>query len=254
VQVEKIAGEQLLRAIGQFIHENRKVIMANVNIRAMSLACENPWFRGLLNQSDIDFCDGSGVRIAARLLGRPIQDRVAYAEWMRELAQYSEARQNSLFFLWARPGIAEKAARRLGQRYPALRITGTQHGHFDESPGSPEIVRVAADLNAARPGLVVIGLAMPLQENWLAENWDRIDAAVDLPVGAVFDYVSGELWGAPRWMTENGLEWLARLLIEPRRLWKLYLFGSPIFFWQVFVHDVAGRPLPASGPDVGAAT
>lgn len=183
MQVEEIAGEQLLRAIGQFIHENRKVIMANVNIRAMSLACENPWFRGLLNQSDIDFCDGSGVRIAARLVGRPIHDRLTYAEWMRELAQYSEARQNSLFFLWA-----------------------------------------------------------------------LINAVVALPAGAVFDYLSGDWRRAPPWMTETGVEWLCHLLIEPRRLWKRYLLGNPIFFWKVSLHDVAGRPLPVSGPDVGAAT
>jgi N-acetylglucosaminyldiphosphoundecaprenol N-acetyl-beta-D-mannosaminyltransferase len=74
---------------------------------------------------------------------------------------------------------------------------------------------------------------MPLQERWLMENWDHIDANVALTGGAVFDYVSGELQRAPRWMTDNGLEWLGRLLIEPRRLWKRYLIGNPLFIWRV---------------------
>ncbi len=76
---------------------------------------------------------------------------------------------------------------------------------------------------------------MPAQEIWLSENWDKINCKVALPVGAMFDYLANITPRAPRWMTDHGLEWLGRLVIEPRRLWRRYLIGLPIFFWRVLL-------------------
>jgi N-acetylglucosaminyldiphosphoundecaprenol N-acetyl-beta-D-mannosaminyltransferase len=254
VRVDNISGDQVLRAVEQYVVEKRKAVIAHVNIQGMNLACQKQWYRVFLNRSEIVFCDGYGVKLAASLIGRPIQFRITYAEWMWDLAQYCQAKRISLFLLGARPGIAEKAAWQLEQHYPGLRIAGTHHGHFDKAPGSPENAMVIKKINAASPDVLVIGMGMPLQESWLAENWESVDATVALPGGAVFDYVSGELRRAPRWMTENGMEWLGRLVIEPRRLWKRYLIGNPAFFWRVLIHDVLGRPLPESGPGIGAET
>jgi N-acetylglucosaminyldiphosphoundecaprenol N-acetyl-beta-D-mannosaminyltransferase len=129
--------------------------------------------------------------------------------------------------------VADKAAANLKARYPDLRIVGTHHGYFDKTQGCAENEAVIEQINTVKPNILIVGFGMPLQERWLMENWDRIDANVALTGGAVFDYVSGELRRAPRWMTENGLEWLGRLIIEPRRLWKRYLIGNPIFLWRV---------------------
>ena len=93
----------------------------------------------------------------------------------------------------------------------------------------PELGRT----NAVKPNILIVGFGTPLKERWLMENWDRIEVNVALTGGAVFDYVSGELRRAPRWMTDHGLEWLARLIIEPCRLWKRYLIGNPLFLWRV---------------------
>lgn len=76
---------------------------------------------------------------------------------------------------------------------------------------------------------------MPLQEWWLKENWDRVNADVAITLGAIFDYVSGELRRGPRFLTDNGFEWLARLFIEPRRLWRRYVVGNPVFLMRVLV-------------------
>jgi N-acetylglucosaminyldiphosphoundecaprenol N-acetyl-beta-D-mannosaminyltransferase len=85
---------------------------------------------------------------------------------------------------------------------------------------------------------------MPAQEKWIFENWEDLDIKVALPVGALFDYLSGEVYRAPNWMTDNGLEWFGRLLFEPGRLWRRYLIGNPLFIWRVFVHHVLKLPLP----------
>ena len=200
----------------------------------MNLSCDLPRFRAFLNSADIVFCDGAGVILGARILGHPSSQRITYADWIWQLAKFAEPRDFTFFFLGARPGVADKAAARLRERFPNLRIVGTHHGYFDKTPGSPENEAVIRKINAGKPNILIMGFGMPLQEHWLMENWDRIEANVALAGGAVLDYASGELRRAPRWMTDHGLEWLGRLLIEPRRLWRRYLIGNPLFLWRIF--------------------
>jgi N-acetylglucosaminyldiphosphoundecaprenol N-acetyl-beta-D-mannosaminyltransferase len=135
--------------------------------------------------------------------------------------------------LRARPGVAEKAARRLEYRFPKLRIAGAEHGYFERTLGSPENEAIIKKINAARPDVLLLGFGMPVQEFWLAENWEKVDANVALTGGAVFDYVSGELRRGPRFLTDHGLESVARLMVEPRRLWRRYVIGNPLFLLRV---------------------
>jgi N-acetylglucosaminyldiphosphoundecaprenol N-acetyl-beta-D-mannosaminyltransferase len=117
--------------------------------------------------------------------------------------------------------------------HPDLRIAGVRHGYFDHRAGSPENGLVVAEINAARPDILLVGLGMPLQERWLMENLHGLDVGAALTGGAVFDYASGKLRRGPRLLTANGLEWLARLIVEPRRLWRRYLLGNPLFLARV---------------------
>jgi N-acetylglucosaminyldiphosphoundecaprenol N-acetyl-beta-D-mannosaminyltransferase len=149
------------------------------------------------------------------------------------LAAFAAAQGFSLYFLGGRPSVAREAARRLIESYPDLKIAGVRHGYFDHSAGSTQNEAVVAEINAAAPDILLVGLGMPLQERWLMENRERIGAGVVLTGGAVFDYVSGGLRRGPRLLTDNGFEWLARLFVEPRRLWRRYLVGNPLFLLRV---------------------
>jgi N-acetylglucosaminyldiphosphoundecaprenol N-acetyl-beta-D-mannosaminyltransferase len=199
----------------------------------LNLAYNDAGLRDLLNGAEVVFCDGYGVMLAARILGRRIPERITYADWMWRLAAFAASEGFSLFFLGAEPGIAQRAAERLEDLYPDLNIAGVHHGYFDHAPGSPENEAVVEKINAATPDILVLGFGMPLQERWLMRNWDRVDARVALTGGAVFDYVSGELRRGPRILTDNGFEWLARLLVEPGRLWRRYVVGNPLFLLRV---------------------
>ena len=233
VHVHPITIPHLHACIARFVRERKHALVLNVNVNAINLAYTYPWLRHFFNQADLVFCDGAGVILGARILGSHIPQRITYADWMWELAAFCEQEGFSLFFLGARPGVARKAAERLWNRYPHLRIVGIYHGYFDKTPGSPENEEVIARINAAHPDILIVALGMPLQEQWLMENWKRLQANVFLTGGAVFDYVSGVLRRGPHWMTEHGLEWLARLFLEPRRLWRRYLLGNPLFIYRV---------------------
>jgi N-acetylglucosaminyldiphosphoundecaprenol N-acetyl-beta-D-mannosaminyltransferase len=239
VRIDRITLPQLLAYIEQRIEQRQRAIIGNVNVHAMNLAYEQPWFRDFLNQSDLVFCDGFGVKWGARLLGQHIPQRFTPPDWLDQLAALGARRGYRFFLLGARPGVAWRAAQRLRATHPDLCIAGVHHGYFDKTPGSAENDAIISYINAVQPDILILGFGMPLQERWLRENWPHLNAHVALTGGAVFDYIAGEVRRGPRWMTDNGLEWLARLVIEPRRLWQRYLVGNPLFLWRVLRHRIA---------------
>ena len=123
-------------------------------------------------------------------------------------------------------------------------IAGTSHGYFNKEAYSAENQAVIESINKSRPNILIVGFGMPMQEKWLNENWQSIDSNIALTGGAVFDYISGELKRGPKWMTEHGLEWLARMLIEPKRLWKRYFIGNPKFLFHVILQRFGLLKLP----------
>lgn len=247
VQVHLLDTLHLHDELNQAIRVQGKAVVPNVNVHALNLAYMESWLRDFLNAADIVFCDGAGIILGARILGYHIPQRITYADWVWQLAEFAEPQGFTFFFLGARPGIADKAAAQLRERFPSLRIVGTHHGYFDKTPGSPKNEAVIQKINAVKPNILIVGFGMPLQERWLMENWERIEANVALTGGAVFDYVSGELRRAPRWMTDHGLEWLGRLIIEPRRLWRRYLVGNPLFLYRVLKQRLVLSPVEGLG-------
>lgn len=233
VQVHPLTVAELHAQLADLIEEGKRAQVLNVNVHGLNLAVQNSWLRDALNEAEIVFCDGAGVILGARLLGHHIPERITYADWMWQLAEFAAVRSYSLYFLGAKTGIAQEAANRLIDRFPDLKIVGAHDGYFNKTEGHAENEDVIMDINAKRPNILLVGMGMPLQERWLYDNWSRIDANIALTGGAVFEYLSGNLRRAPTWMTNNGLEWLGRLIIEPSHLWRRYLFGNPRFLFNV---------------------
>jgi N-acetylglucosaminyldiphosphoundecaprenol N-acetyl-beta-D-mannosaminyltransferase len=233
VQVHPLEVDALHRVIERIVQAEGHGLALHVNVHGLNLAFRTRWMRSFLNNGDIVFCDGAGVMLAARMLGARIPRRITYADWMWQLAEFAESNSLTLFLLGARPGVAAESAKRLKERCPSIRIVGTHHGYFDKTFGGDENESVIRHINALEPNILVVGFGMPAQEHWLMQNWHGLRANVALTGGAVFDYISGELRRGPRWMTDHGLEWLARLYIEPKRLWSRYLVGNPLFIWRV---------------------
>ena len=243
VRVDDLSLSDFLNYIEDTINEDHKSTISYVNIHAMNLAFTIPWFRKFLLDSDIVFCDGFGVKLGMWLNNKRIRYRYTPPDFIEDICQRACRNEYHLFFLGARDGVAEKAASRLREKFPGLKIR-TQHGYFQKEKDSPENQKTIEEINAFRTNLLFLGMGMPLQEQWICENLELLKINIAFPAGALFDYISGEQIRAPRWMTDHGLEWIGRLLIEPRRLWRRYIMGNPIFFWRVFVHEILKRKLP----------
>ena len=233
IQVDQLTVAQLHMHIANAIEYAKKTLILHINVHALNLAYENIWMYDFLNSARVVFCDGAGVVLGAKILGYHLSERITYADWTWQLAEFAEPYGFTFFFLGGKPGIADRAAAKLKERYPNLKVVGTHHGYFNKTRGSAENEAIIIQINALKPNILIVGFGMPLQEKWLMENWDRIDANIALTGGAVFDYISGELRRGPKWMTDNGFEWLARLIIEPKRLWRRYLIGNPLFLYRV---------------------
>lgn len=239
IKVTPLTVDGLHAYIGATIRSGARNLVLNVNVHCMNLAVRIPWLKEFLNAAPVVFCDGAGVMWAARLQGRAIPERITYADWMWQLAAWCEAQGHSLYFLGAKPGVAERAAERLRERFPALRILGCRDGYFPLE--GPENEAVIAGVNGAGADILVMGLGMPRQEEWLRRYWGRLDARVALTGGACFDFVSGTMPRCPRFMADHSLEWLYRLWVEPRRMFGRYVLGNPLFMARVLAERLLGR-------------
>lgn len=239
--------QQLLLVITDAIQHHRHLPIMHVNVHAINMAQDDAAFRTILNDAPVVFCDGFGVRLGARILGHRVPPRFTLPDWGWDLAALSEQHGWTLFLLGDEPGVAEQAVLRFHERHPRLQVVGTFHGFFDKQPDTTENAAVIAAINAVRPNILILGFGMPLQERWLAENWSQLDADVAITGGAAIRYIAGVTRRGPPWMTRFGLEWLARLVIEPRRLWRRYVLGNPRFLWLVVsqrLRDRTSQPPP----------
>jgi len=228
--------EEVHSFIAEVVKKGEQALVLNLNIHCVNLASAQPWLRSFLNEAQLVFCDGDGVRWGLRLLGLNPPPKITYDRWIWQLAEFADRRGLRLYFLGARPGVAEEAALKLKSRFPSLQVVGCHHGYFDRE--GPENEKVIEKINLLTPDILIMGLGMPVQEKWLCENWKWVRAHVFLTGGAVFDYASGGARRAPPWMIRCHLEWFYRFLQEPRRLFARYFLGIPYFFLRVFLEGL----------------
>lgn len=199
------------------------------NIHVLNTAFRHAPLREQLVRGSTVYCDGSGVRLGAALLGGRLPRRLTAADWIDDFCHRAARHDVSLFLVGGAEGVAERAAVTLRQRHPGLRIAGTRHGFLDDEASR----RVIAEVNRARAHVVLVGMGTPVQELWVAKHRPEIEAPVVWTVGALLDFVAGVQRLAPRWLGDRHLEWLWRLASHPRRLARRYLLGNALFCLRV---------------------
>ena len=236
---------ETLRFADEAVQAGGTALIANHNAHSLFLIRRSATMRAFFAAADLIQIDSTPLILWGRLLGLPTRRamRSTYLDWRDDFWRLAEARRWRVFYLGGAPGVAEAAARRLSEAHP-LATLGWRHGYFDQAPASPENRQVLDEIAAFDPDILFVGMGMPQQEAWVLENRASLKRGAIFTVGAAFDYEAGVQRTPPRWTGRLGVEWLARLFHEPRRLAFRYLV-EPWSLVGPALHDI-GQALARS--------
>lgn len=218
-------------------------------VHGISEARRDPGFRAILNAALYNVPDGMPLVWLGRWHGHRQVTRVYGPDLMLAVCEAGRARGLTHYFYGGAPGVAEQLREKLTARFPGLQVTGTFTPPYRKLT-SAEFAVLQADVAAKRPDVFWVGLGTPKQERFAAARAAQLDAGMLVTVGAAFDFHSGRVKQAPRWMQRRGLEWFFRLCIEPRRLGPRYLVNNPLFILRTFAQLTGWRKYPlVPGPE-----
>ncbi len=188
--------------------------------------------RQIVCQADLVLPDGAGVILGAKILGTPLKEKVAGIDFAHGLMNRYKDTEKTFYFLGSKPGVAENAAKKMQEKYPGLKICGTADGYFrDEGP-------VIQAINEKKPDVLFVCLGFPKQEIFMAKHKDELQVGLMMGLGGSLDGFAGNTKRAPKWMIRLNLEWLYRLIKEPRRLGRM--MRLPKFLWRVVLRRMKG--------------
>jgi N-acetylglucosaminyldiphosphoundecaprenol N-acetyl-beta-D-mannosaminyltransferase len=196
-----------------------------INVAKLVAMRRDGRLRAVIERCALVNADGQPIVWASRLFRDPVPERVTGCDLMERLLELSEQRGYRVYLLGSRQSVLELAIERLRARYPHLLLCGSHHGYFDEQ-GSRA---VCEDIRQSRPDILFVAISSPKKEYWLAENLAALDVPFGMGVGGSIDVVAGFTRRAPTWLQRAGLEWLFRLVQEPRRLARRYVVSNTTF-------------------------
>ena len=223
VLFDNVTMEQALDRAETLMEAKASAYCVTPNGEIVWEAMQDPAFRSILNEADLVLPDGASVVLGSRILERPLQEKVAGIAFAEALVQRMAARGGRLYLLGGRPGIAEKAAENLTAKYPGLVICGTADGYFKEDEAA------VRKLREAKPDVVFVCLGSPKQEYFMQKYLAQSGAKLMIGLGGTLDVVAGTLKRAPKWMQKLQLEWLYRLICEPRRIGRMMRLPKFVF-------------------------
>jgi exopolysaccharide biosynthesis WecB/TagA/CpsF family protein len=209
------------------VRARRKTSIVFVNAHVVNTMAADRAYRDTVARADVRLADGSGMAIAAQLAGTPLVGNPNGTDVFPRLAAQAAEAGVTIFLVGGAEGVADAAAATVRNAGYGAAIAGTHHGYF--AHGSAEEDAVIAAINASGADIVLVGLGVPQQDRFVERNRHRLQAPVLAGVGGLFDYFSGRVSRAPVALRGAGLEWLWRLALEPRRLWRRYLLGNVVF-------------------------
>jgi N-acetylglucosaminyldiphosphoundecaprenol N-acetyl-beta-D-mannosaminyltransferase len=208
--------------------------LACANPHSLEVARRDELFHRALRSADLLIPDGVGIVLASRINGGNIRQRVTGSDIFHAVnTALNERKGASVFFLGSTPGTLAKIRDRLARDYPAVRVAGVLSPTFRQAFSESETGEMLEAVNAAKPDALWVGMTAPKQEKWIYQNRSRLQARFIGAIGAVFDFYTGNVKRSHPLFQRMGLEWLPRLLQEPRRLWRRNFVSNPSFLLRV---------------------
>ena len=226
--------------IQRVIDDGQHRKLSFLNAHGANIAHGDPLYCATLKQFTV-LSDGIGLDLGARLLyGAAFPENLNGTDFVPALLSRLQG-SKKVALLGARPGVADLAAQKFSENHPHHEFMVIRDGYFDES----ELPKILDNLKSHRPDILLVAFGNPRQEMWIAENCTGEHASICAGVGALFDFMSGVVPRAPQWMIRWRIEWLYRLVLEPRRMWRRYVVGNPLFLMRIARQKLFGLK---SGP------
>ncbi|MBC8014939.1 MAG: WecB/TagA/CpsF family glycosyltransferase [Sporomusaceae bacterium] len=227
VMVDVVTMKEAVRSVEQFIVQNKTHMVVTPNAEMIMMANDDKHLAQIINNADLVVPDGAGVVWAARYNGHVMPERVAGYDLVQNLLSEGAVKNYRIYMLGGAPGIAQKAKQIAEERYPGIQIVGIHDGFFTKSDEG-EIIK---SIKACRPDILLVALGVPRQEKWLSEYIEQIEVPVAIGVGGTFDVMAGTVRRAPLWMQNASLEWLYRLISQPKR--AIRMLALPRFVMRI---------------------
>ncbi|MBD3169368.1 MAG: WecB/TagA/CpsF family glycosyltransferase [candidate division Zixibacteria bacterium] len=233
----KCTIEEGVNLIDDAISSGGKYRVIIRNAACINLSFANEEYRDAVAGYHMRFVDGIGVYLAGKILKGIGFPDLGGNPFGRAILQRCAEKGYRVYLLGAKQEVVAKAAENFQKWHHGLKIAGYHHGYFDlENCGD-----IIEEINKTEPDLVMACFGKPEEVFWIARNFDSLRAKVMIPMGGFFDFQSGHTRRAPEWILKMRFEWLFRLLIEPRRLWRRYIIGNTIFMTRVFRYKLFGK-------------
>jgi N-acetylglucosaminyldiphosphoundecaprenol N-acetyl-beta-D-mannosaminyltransferase len=241
VHVDDVTFREALDAIAEMIANGRGGAVFTPNVDHVVLAEDDESFRSAYERAELAVVDGALLLWSSRLLGLPLPEKISGSDLVLPLMARAEREGWRIFLFGAAPGVADRAAAKLKDRFPRVAIVGTDSPRVDMGAPASSRADTIARIRDSKPDLVLVALGAPKQELFIDEAAGLLRPAVFVGVGATLDFIAGTMKRAPGWVSSAGLEWLYRLSQEPGRLWKRYLVRDPRFF-LILLRDLRTEP------------
>lgn len=237
IPLDNVTMSQAIETLMDWVTQPVQRQVTYINPHCANIACTDPHYLRSILASDFILADGIGMKIAGKLLARPIRQNVNGTDLFPRLCNELQGTGHGIFLLGGKPGVADEVKQWIATQYPGVVVSGTHHGYFSAAE-EPQILETIRQSGA---DLLLVAFGVPKQDVWIHQHLPQTGVKVGMGVGGLFDFYSGRIPRAPIWMREMGLEWLYRLLQEPGRMWKRYIVGNFVFLFRVIRERLSGK-------------
>lgn len=229
VPVDMIDQQAAMKRFEELFPEPGVTAVYTPNSEIIENASKNPELKSLIESADLALPDGIGLVYASRIVGHPLKERVTGIDFLESVIAYLEKNGKSIYFFGSKPGIAEKAAEKIREKYPQLIVAGARDGYFKQE----EEQEIVEQINQSGADFLCVALGAPKQEQFIFDHKAELNVHGAIGVGGSLDVWSGALKRAPEFYQKHGLEWLYRLIQEPRRIGRMARL--PVFMCKVLI-------------------
>jgi N-acetylglucosaminyldiphosphoundecaprenol N-acetyl-beta-D-mannosaminyltransferase len=235
-----ILGYDIFTGGKEFFADGVTGVVDTINPHSYILARKDAMFRTALKSADWLLPDGVGIKYAARVLEKRVIEKIAGSDLHEIIISSLDKRGGSCFYLGSSEETLTKIMERLEGEHAAVRV-GKYSPPFKDVFSEAENNAMISAVNSFSPDVLFVGMTAPKQEKWVHENRERLKAPLICTIGAVFDFYSGTVQRSGQFWIRLGLEWLPRLLREPRRLWKRNFISTPLFLWYILLEKIKDK-------------